>query len=405
MVAKLWLILAVSVILIKGIWPGWTNTSGDFNNYYVSAKLISEGFSVHQFYDNSWFYNKAKDLGIKEGAKFSPFPPVTAYTFLPITFFMPLVAQRVWLILNSLLLLVLPFRIHKITNWSITQGLLFLSLFTIPIASCLSLGQLYLVIGYILIELVVLISTTKRSFIFGFSIGLLTSLKYIPILFLGYILKHQKRNSILCFSLLGVLLPSLIVYILDHQSHAIFVEDFLSHIQGNLPGQGKYAIAFQSIDSLLNNLFVFDSLKNTTPFLNLSILKPILKWMLISVIFGMLFIAYKKNKYKLNPTIVSLSIIGVFVVIPASASYHFLLLLWPILCILKWMRSLKSNYAFIFICVLIFATFTVRQDYIPTINKWATLNLIVHYPRFWGLLCLFFMLYYYYIVSFKKNND
>lgn len=400
---KLWLFIALGIIILKGVLIGWNTTSGDFNNYYVSAKLVAQGSSIHQFYDNDWFDQKAQELGIKEGAKFSPFPPSTAYIFLPITPFELLTAKRIWLVFNILMLIGLPFRIRKILKWPLNQTILVLSLFIIPISICLRLGQLYLLIGFLLIELLGQIIVTNKPKLLGFTIGLLTALKYLPILFLGYIFNHKKRYTILICTLLGIGIPSLIVFALDNQAYDAFFQHFLAHLQGDLAGQSKYAIPFQSIDSLLNNLFVYDPLKNPFPFLNLAILKPIIKFLLLGLIFGLLLRAFKKNQYQVTPVIVSIGIIGSFVLIPASASYHFLLLLWPVLCLMKWLIAFKSKQALVIISILIFMTFTISHNHIPNFNQFPVINLLLHYPRFWGLLCLFLLLIYYHITSLKKS--
>ncbi|WP_167571914.1 glycosyltransferase family 87 protein [Aquimarina algiphila] len=402
-IVKVWIVIAIGIVLLKGVIAGWSNTASDFNNYYLSAKLVSEGTPIHQFYDNDWFTNKAYQIGIKEGAKFSPFPPITAYVYLPVTFFKPLIAKRVWLVFNALILIVLPFRIRKITKWSLSQTTLFLSLFIIPISSCLNFGQLYLLIGFLLLESLGQLYMLSKPKILGFFIGVLASLKYLPIIFLGYIIQHEKRYLILIFTFLGIIIPSLIIYMIDDQVHDIFFLDFISHLEGNLPGQGKYAVEFQSIDSLLNNLFVYDQFKNPFPLLNLSILKPIIKYSLLGVTMVLLFYTFKRNHYQVTPIIISIGIIGVFVMIPASASYHFLLLLWPILCIIEWLISFKSKKALVIISIMIFLTFTIQQYHIPNLDQLSTINLLLHYPRFWSLLCVFLLLNYYHIKILRKN--
>ncbi len=402
-VKYLWLILTFLIFFLKGILPGWQDQPSDFNNYYVSAKLVSEGSSIHSFYDNTWFHDEAQQIGIKEGAKFSPFPPITAYTCLPLTYFEPLTAKRIWLVLNVLIVIILPFRIRKLTDWSLSQTILFLSLFIVPIASTLNSGQLYLLIGFLLMESLGQMYILNKPKLLGFVIGVLGSLKYLPIIFLGYVLKHKKRYVILISAFLGIVIPALIVFLIDDQVYDVFFQHFLSHIQGNLPGQGEYAIGFQSIDSMLNNLFIYDQFKNPFPFLDSPILKPLIKYSLLGVITGLLLIAFKKNSYEITPTIVSIGIIGAFVMIPASASYHFLLLLWPVLCLFKWLISFKSKQILVIISIMIFVSFTIQHHHIPNFNEFPAINLLLHYPRFWSLLCVFLILNYYHIISLKKS--
>ncbi|WP_431165831.1 glycosyltransferase 87 family protein [Tenacibaculum halocynthiae] len=399
----LWLVFSFIIIIWKGVIPGSKKVNTDFNNYYTASKLVLEGKSIHKFYNNDWFYKQAQNLGIKSGAKFSPFPPITAYAYIPLTIWKPLTAKRIWLLINIFILIIVPFRIRKISDWSLNKSILFLSLFTIPLASSLYQGQLYLIIGFILLETIRQIYTKKKKFPIGSVIGVAASLKYIPILFLGYIIRSQKKTTILLSAFLAIIIPSLFIYWKDNQAYSSFFQHFQSHIQGNLPGQGKYAINFQSIDSLLNNLFIYGSIKNPFPIINASILKPIIKYSLFAGIVSFLFLLFKKNKFQTTPLFVSICIIGIFIMLPASASYHFFLLLFPLLNIFMWLKNLNSKKTIGIVAIIVLTTFSLQAHHIPNFEKFPTINLLLHYPRFWGLLCLFLVLSLHYNNYLSKN--
>ncbi|MDC1162244.1 glycosyltransferase 87 family protein [Tenacibaculum sp.] len=399
----LWLIFSLMIIVWKGVIPGWQKKTGDFNNYYTASKLLIEGKSIHQFYNNTWFLEEAQKIGIESKTKFSPFPPITAYIHIPLTIWKPLTAKRIWLLINIFILIIVPFRIRKISDWSLNKTILFLSLFTIPLTSSLYQGQLYLIIGFILLETLGQSYFKKKHLLIGSIIGLTASLKYIPILFLGYIIQNKKKTSILLYTFLAVVIPSLVIYWKDNHVYTSFFQHFQSHIQGNLPGQGKYAIGFQSIDSLLNNLFVYDSIKNPFPIINASILKPIIKYSLFAGIVSFLFVLFKKNKFQTTPLFVSICIIGIFIMLPASASYHFLLLLFPLLSIFMWLKSSNSKKTIGIIAIIVLITFSLQAHHIPNFKKFSTINLLLHYPRFWGLLCLFLVLSRHYNNHLSKN--
>jgi len=38
-----WIILAAAVFFVKGFYPGFTKLESDFQNYYLSSKLLMEG--------------------------------------------------------------------------------------------------------------------------------------------------------------------------------------------------------------------------------------------------------------------------------------------------------------------------------------------------------------------------
>ena len=99
----IWLVLVVGYICLKGGIEGWNNTATDFNNYYVSSVLFMEGEPIDNYYDNEWFAEQAREMGIKKGAKFAPFPPLTPFLYAPLSGFDQLTAKRIWLIFNCLI--------------------------------------------------------------------------------------------------------------------------------------------------------------------------------------------------------------------------------------------------------------------------------------------------------------
>lgn len=403
LVTYFWLALVFLTIIWKGIIPGWQKKPADFNNYYTAAKLVVDQKPIHQFYDYEWYQNKAKQMGIEDGAKFSPFPPITAYVFVPLTFWDSLIAKRIWLAINVFLLIILPFRIKEITAWHLSKAALFISLFLFPISSCLSNGQLYFVISFLLLEVFGQFYFQNKHKQIGVIIGIFAALKYIPIFFLGYAFKHPKKYTIIFTFILTVIIPNLIIYWIDPQSYSTFFQHFQSHLGGDLPGQGQYAIGFQSINSLLNNMFVFNIAENPTPFINLPILKPIIKFSLYGVILALIFLIFKNERYQITAPFVSIAIFGFFVLLPATASYHFLLLLWPLLSILRWLDNFNSRKKNIILTMVVFITFSLQVHHIPNFDKILVINLLLHYPRFWGLLSLFLLLILFYFKNHSKS--
>tara|TARA_R110002073_G_scaffold258681_1_gene421659 strand:+ start:8356 stop:9609 length:1254 start_codon:yes stop_codon:yes gene_type:complete len=398
-----WLTIALVTIVWKGIILGWQQKASDFNNYYTAAKLIVEKEPIHKFYDYEWYQNQAKQMGIEAGAKFSPFPPITAYIFVPLTLWDSLTAKRIWLGINIFLLIILLFRVKKITTWSLHRSMLFISLFLLPISNCLNYGQLYLLISFLLVEVLSHAYFSKKPKLIGAIIGILTSLKYLPILFLGYVINQQKKYTIFVSLILAIVVPSLIIYWVDPKSFNAFFQHFQSHIQGNLPEQGQYAMSFQSVDSLLNNLFVFNGSENPLPLIDAPYLKSIIKFSLYGGIFGLLFFFFKKEQYQITSRFMSVSIIGAFIILPATASYHLLLLLWPLLYLFKELLKVDSKKIMPVIIIVIFATLNLQAYHIPNFEQSQTVNLLLHYPRLWGVLCLFLLLNFYYLKNLYKN--
>ena len=395
-----WLVLAMLFVGYKGILPGWNDTATDFNNYYASAKLFLNGDEIRSFYDNDVFYQKAKAIGVESGAKFAPFPPPTAILYAPLSFFDLLTAKRIWLILNTLILFAIPFRLKHYFKTNLIKNAFALSLFFVPLASNLHFGQFYLVAAFLLIEAVGYAHLSKKISFSGALIGFLAVLKYIPLLFVGYLLNAQNRVKVIGVTAASIIAITVIFLLIDADAYGAYLYDFGGHVNGELSGQGKYAVGFQSIDALLTNLFVPHTEHNPSPFIDFPALKAIIKWSILLLIGLFCFLVFRKSKYRFTQINTSIFIVGSFVVIPASATYHFLLLLLPVYFILNWLYEQKLQHLIIVIFLLIGAFF-IQMHHIPNLKTYPTLNLIIHFPRLWFLMGLFAYLLY---LSLKKTN-
>jgi hypothetical protein len=233
-------------------------------------------------------------------------------------------------------------------------------------------------------------------------IGGLAAVKYLPILFLGYAFKRSKEVlKPVLISVLTIVAITGIFMLIDAQAYSTYLSDLGGHVNGDLSGQGKYAIGFQSIDALLNNLFVYDNIVNPQPFFDSAILKPILKWSFIGAIGLCCWLMLRTEKFAFSPVTVSICIIGAFVIIPASASYHFLLLLVPVFFIDQWLRTLGMNRQRLIVLFLLLGAFYIQAHHIPNVKNWPLVDLLIHFPRFWLLLTLFSYLFYKRIKNFN----
>ncbi|MFT5824158.1 MAG: hypothetical protein ACI8ZM_005424 [Crocinitomix sp.] len=400
-VLSVWLVLTASFIVLKGGVEGWNNRGGDFNNYYVAAVLVAEGESIDQFYDNNWYVAKAHEMRVEKGAKFAPFPPLTAFLYSPLSGFDFLTAKRIWLVFNALLLLFLPFRLKRIFNLPFLSAIFITSLFFVPLSSNFNFGQAYFLLTFCMIEAIGLAQLKGKQRIAAVIIALCALLKYFPLLFILYLFdpikeKGQglitylfKQKWILTFGLaiMAILGLSILFF---HDAYQAYLITFSDHLQGNLSGQGKFAIGFQSIDSLLNNLFVSDN----AAIVDMPLLKSLLKATFFLGIAWTCFRIFKRDEYQFTAINSSIFIMGAFVLVPASASYHFLFLLIPVVFTFKWLMALKSNRPLIIFVVLLIMVFCIQSHHIPDLQSFPSVNYVIHYPRFWCLLLLFGYLSY-----------
>jgi hypothetical protein len=122
----------------------------------------------------------------------------------------------------------------------------------------------------------------------------------------------------------------------------------LPHLNGEIDGQAMNSYLFQSWDSLLRNLFHIPSGNNPSSLSHLPFALMVLKILIYLLIGSTLFISLfrlnqsvlsQQSKYKL---MIALPFFAAFSILPASASYHFVLLVVP-LCLLLSVNELPKN--------------------------------------------------------------
>jgi len=100
-----WIVaLAVAAVIIVRLFLQIDRPT-EFHSYFTASRLVMEGQSVDQFYDNAWFREQSNRLvpGLHE--IFKPNVPTTAVAYGPFAFFQNYVEARlVWTVLSLLLL-------------------------------------------------------------------------------------------------------------------------------------------------------------------------------------------------------------------------------------------------------------------------------------------------------------
>lgn len=95
------LLLLAGLFFLAILRPAWRQIETDFPNYYTAALALRNRASLPELYDWTWFareMNRA-GFGLRIGA-YTPQTPLTMLPFVPLTYFAPLTAKRVWILLN-----------------------------------------------------------------------------------------------------------------------------------------------------------------------------------------------------------------------------------------------------------------------------------------------------------------
>ncbi|UTW63424.1 DUF2029 domain-containing protein [bacterium SCSIO 12741] len=400
-------LFCVTLVVWKGLVPGWKNLDSDFPNYYTASRLLLEGEPVAKFYDNDWFEEQAHQRGIDAPARFSPFPPITSVLAIPLSFFEPLVAKRIWLLFNVFLLFVLIAQLRMITNLSFGWVFFIAFWLALPLMSNFRMGQFYLVLvcGMLAAYQAAIRNRSKSA---GNLLAILTIFKYVPItLLMAFGILGNKRIWIMGSITLLVLFGFQILFF-GMDTWQTYVNVLLGHLSGEIPGQGRFVPAFQSIDSFAAHLFIYDAEYNPNPLADLPAMPRILKYSFLALVLliGSLTLYSSKGRNKRTYRDITLIVVslGTLLVLPATATYHFLLLFFPVTLFLR----VGKDHLRLGDVLVLFALLFVSANTSSFTVDWQTgsdvIDLILSYPRLWGLCGLYLFTNWWLGIAVRKRR-
>jgi len=380
------------IFLYRGLVPAFTNIDTDFPNYYTAGKVAATGKDLVRLYDDAWFQEQIYASGIDRLGKFSPFPPTTAVLFIPLSYLSPSNALRVVTTFNMAFLVAVIVLLARLFRTSTEEAALFTLLSGIGLINCFRFGQLYValslcvVLGYYFLR-------HDRPVLAGISFGILTPVKYFPIVFLLYfVFKREWRLIISAAATMGVVcLVS--VAMLGWEVHSTFLSHVAGqHLQSNLTMQDPFSSTFQTFDSLLRRLFVYDPELNPHPLFVSStsyfLLKVVIILSLVTVTVGVIIRGrLMGNGREVDTSLGLLGILGLLLS-PAGATYHFLLLWLPVALLLKLFRVSGQLNLFWVVLILYAAIGFIPYSFFRQFDGHGLLTLAA-YPRLIMLSLLF----------------
>ena len=324
-------------LLIRGVVSAMESVDTDFPNYYTSARLLIDGGDLSRLYDDSWFQNQIYKYGMNQLGKFAPYPPITAFIMTPLVFFSPGNALRVWTLFNVVLLLILVYLMSRITNRSWLWAAILVLLSGHALANNFRFGQFYLL-------LTVLIISGYRYWIQGEQVkggmllGIGAAIKYFPILFFLEFIGRREWKIVLAGVLTITFLTTVGIIVLGPALHEQFLLHVLGqHLEGNI--EDPFSPTFQSWNSLFSRLFIFDPTRNPNPLIDSAAAYGLCLCSVYFLVVISLIVAFSRSNHRFGDSArnIQFALLGVsgLLLLPASATYHFLLLALPVALLLN----------------------------------------------------------------------
>jgi hypothetical protein len=333
----------------NGIQPGWSMQS-DFPNYYVSARMLSEGQDVRKMYDNDWFNERIAAYGIAQQGKFRPFPPPTAFLMLPLAGLNPLSAKHVWTVVQILLFLLCAYLLARLFLFPPGFSFLFLLLAGVGLMNELYLGQVYLLMLFAALAGWKLVSD-KKAFAGGVVWGLAAAVKYYPVVFLVPFLLKRDVRCLAGFAV-GFLFPHVLAFAwMGGEVYAGYFGVLRQHLDGQIEGQSPYAWQFQSWNVLFRTLFLYDEVANPQPVFPSTVAYLLARIFLPVVMLALAGGTVYRFRHQPGFPAITLAVAAVtaFVLLPASATYHFLMLAFPAALLCGVLRDRGLSFTWVFV--------------------------------------------------------
>ncbi len=330
-----WLLLLAASAFIGGraLPRAWQHLNTDFPNYYVTARLLHEGYNTNRIYEWIWLQRQKDRMGIRPSDQpvvgFVPHTPFSALVMWPLTYWPPLTAKRIWIVCNLLLVVAVAVLLQSLTRLPWRRVALLIGL-NYPLLRNLEYGQYYLLL-LLLITAALWTYLQDRRLLAGVLLGVAAGLKIFPVFFLLYFLR--KRDLRATMGLLGGTLATVIASVLAFgpQLHRTYITQVLPWaLRGE--AMDPYALSPNSISALLHKLFIFEPQWNTSPALNAPLVSALLHPLLQMIVLApAIFLAVPRRRDRLQVQLEwSGFLVALLAISTLPASYHFTLLILPV---------------------------------------------------------------------------
>lgn len=332
-------LLLCALFLWRTVLPAARADSYAFSAYYTAARLALRGEADARLCDADWFFAQQRALGFGARADFfCPNPPTTALLLAPVAWLPPTPARAAWVALDVIMALAALWlgwrgaahnqelstqnrtQASMGDSWSLVLGsfVLGLALFK-PLHADMHAGQVYTLLA-LLYALWLSGYLDGRDWLCGLALALLALAKLAgwP---LWLLLLAGQRWRALGWALgagLALALPTLPLFGVD------FWQLYLLRQAPAIASDPLYsAPAFQTLASLLRQLFAYDARWSPAPLLDAAWLARALWWLLAAPLLGAtLWLARRAPGYA------GLAMLCLVVPLqPAGEEYHYTLLL------------------------------------------------------------------------------
>ncbi len=393
----IFIFLTVSSVVFTFI-PAWKELNTDFANLYVASRLVLDGVDTEHIHNMPWFQRQMDYYGVKDQPGGFPYPPFAALITIPIALFElePLQAKHVWLLLNLLFMFLSALLIRKFTGKGLIPIIIFFILSGTVLRNNFLFGQMYMLM-LLSVAATLYFYQKGNDVLAGLALAFGIVTKEFPIFVLFYFLWKKQWKTAVCTFAWVFVFTLLSISMMGVKTHLVYIKELHPHLTDSMWAH-PYSTSYQTINSLLHNIFIYEPSLNPNPLLEMPFLYPIFRVLFyIPIFFLTLSTINRRLDYRSSTrtmmefcTFVTLALL----LSPISASYTYLLWILPMAVFANTLYMNKKYGILVFLILLYLTTGTNIVNIMMLFKEGLTVFLA--YPRLWITLAGFVIMLFIY---------
>lgn len=346
--------LCLSLLYLCGhtLPQAWRTLNTDFPNYYMSARLVHEGYDTSRMYEWSWIErekdHRAVDIRV---IGLLPITPFSTLIIRPLAGLPPLTAKHIWILLNLAFLVPIGWMLRSMTGLRYRQIALAFTL-CFPLYRNLLFGQFYVLI---LLLIVAACWSYLRGFrvLAGVLIAIAAACKVFPALLLILFLRRREWRALAASILTGLAAVAVSVAVFGWNVHRTWLYEILPW---TLHGEGLQPyVTSASISGVLHCLFLSEPQWNPHPWhfspLCYALLLPTIQMLALAP--SVLLIRRDDPRQSRILLEWSALLTAALAISTIPASYNFVLIVFPV-CVLASILIQHRQYGWLAATVIAF---------------------------------------------------
>lgn len=324
----------------------WSKLNTDFPNYYLSARLVHDRFDTSRMYEWVWLQREKDHRAIDDRIiGLIPITPVSTLAIWPLAGMQPLMAKRIWLMANLVLLIPLAWMLRAVTGLEYRRIALVLAL-SFPLHRNLLYGQFYILL--LLLIVAACWSYLRKWYVLaGALVAIAAACKIFPVVFLVFFLQRRAWRALASGAVTLLCTAAASIAVFGWNVHRTYLHEILPW---TLHGEAlpPYATLSASISSVLHYLFLAEPQWNPHPWHNSPLIYSLLLPAVQVVVFAPAVLLICRQIHSCNRILLEWSalLVAALAVSTIPASYNFVLLAFPV-CVLTAMLLQRRHYGWL----------------------------------------------------------